>query len=353
MQRGVFSVFYYYSGQRLYPEALKSFQTPCPPLAWGAAGAGWTGWPRQPARIIASAFTLCRRRDRSWSLLKLGEVPASSPGGDGARGAPALCRMQVISTSGLAAQMSPHGLKGRRHEASSPQPGSAVVASSLSVTAKPGAKAILPPLAVQHHLRGGFWVQAVTRRGTQGWQMGLSPSLYQPVGDASSSAQRALKAERVRESWVSVLSQSGALPRTPPSRLIPVSGLAVLRGEGGTGPPLPTAEQLAQRFNCLQKEGRSVRWVPQPSVAARLLRRFSNCSFSVLSIGETGETARIVPARRRRGGLTLQLYSEGLLLGWCRRGGAFIDQQQPPARLRLDKSTPNLPPRVRELYRGL
>lgn len=65
------------------PKALKRFPSPCPPPARGergAAGDGCTGWLRQPARIIASAFTLGRQRGPFRSLRKQDEAPAAPQG---------------------------------------------------------------------------------------------------------------------------------------------------------------------------------------------------------------------------------------------------------------------------------
>lgn len=117
----------------------------------------------------------------------------------------------------------------------------AVVASSLSVTAKPGAQAVLPPLAIQHRLRGGFWVQAVPRRGTRGWQMALSPSSYRPVGYSVMRVQ-ALSGLWRQSGWGKlgqcVEPLRGSPPRASTRTNPPLRTGGAARG-GGRGQPSP------------------------------------------------------------------------------------------------------------------
>lgn len=106
------------------PKALKRFPSPCPPPARGergAAGDGCTGWLRQPARIIASAFTLGRQRSPFRSLRKQDEAPAAPRGS----WSPALCR------GGCERLCCPNVTEGRWHGASGAQPGSVASVARL------------------------------------------------------------------------------------------------------------------------------------------------------------------------------------------------------------------------------
>lgn len=160
--------------------------------------------------------------------MKRGETPAVSPGG-GTRvmelRVPQLCVrwMRVLSAAQISLPGQAEGKEARSEQSPVRQHGAGSGGgfsrsawlgmqrtegtaaglrppSPIGVTAKPGgdacrsgaassssrrlalAKGYSNPEPLEHRSWGGSWVRIVAQRGTRGWQTGVSPSSYQPVG---------------------------------------------------------------------------------------------------------------------------------------------------------------------------